>query len=189
MIIIITGTSSSGKSSVAQFLQPHLGEGWLQFSVDGYLSMLGDKFLGLHPSNPDVCTPNNICYAKKHVDGTYEIMPGKLCSQLYSTIPDVLEIIARQGFNIIVDSLVDTKEVLEIYRKKCAPFGVFFVYLDVDDNILEQREQARGDRLNGSARHWLKTINCRDSADLIIDTSTLSIEEVSRILLDKLPLR
>lgn len=89
MIIILNGTSSSGKSTIAQALQHRLGDGWLYFSMDGYLSMLGPKFWGLHPDNPEVCLPNDVCYAKKHNDDTYEIMTGKLCSKLYATIPDV----------------------------------------------------------------------------------------------------
>jgi deoxyadenosine/deoxycytidine kinase len=63
MIIIISGTSSSGKSTVSQALQRKLGDNWLLFSTDEYLSMLGEKFLSLHPNNKEVLTPNNICYA------------------------------------------------------------------------------------------------------------------------------
>jgi chloramphenicol 3-O-phosphotransferase len=186
MIIVLIGTSSSGKSSVAHSLQQSLGDGWLQFSADTYLGMLGDKFLGLHPDNPEVTIPNDICYAKKHDDGTYEIIPGKLCSKLYITIPDVLETIAKQGFNIIVDSLIDSEEVLEIYRNKCTPFDALFVYLDIDENTMEQRERNRGNRLNGSAKHWLKSITCRNSADLIIDTTDMSVAEVSAVILDNI---
>jgi hypothetical protein len=42
-----------------------LGEEWLNFSTDGFLSLLVDKFFWLHPDNPELCTPNDICYAKK----------------------------------------------------------------------------------------------------------------------------
>ena len=72
MIIIICGTSSSGKSSVCDILKNKLGDSWLHFSTDGYLSMLGNKFHGLHPDNKDVIVPNDVCYAKKYEDGTFE---------------------------------------------------------------------------------------------------------------------
>src|SRR5277367_2538928 len=106
MIVIINGTSSAGKSSVASILHKKLGDGWLFFSTDSYLSMLGDKFLGLHPDNPQVTIPNDICYATKHDDGSFEIISGKFCSKLYQTIPSALEIMANQGFNIIVDAFI-----------------------------------------------------------------------------------
>ena len=186
MIIVLIGTSSSGKSSVSQVLQRQLGDGWLQFSVDGYLGMLGDKFLGLNPDNPEVTIPNDISYAKKHEDGTYQIIPGKFCSKLYATIPDVLETLAKQGFSIIVDSLIDFKEDLETYRNKLNPFGVLFVYLEVDESTMEQREKSRGNRLPGSAKHWLKSFTCRDSADMIIDTTDKSIAEIGAVILDNI---
>jgi chloramphenicol 3-O-phosphotransferase len=63
MIIIINGTSSSGKSTTSEALKQKLGDNWLLFSTDEYLSMLGEKFVGLHPGNPEVCLQNNICYA------------------------------------------------------------------------------------------------------------------------------
>lgn len=95
MIILLNGTSSSGKSTLTQSLQQKLGDGWLFFSMDGYLSMLGSKYWGLHPDNPNVCTPNDICYAKQHADGTYEIIIGERCEKLYQTIPDVIALIAE----------------------------------------------------------------------------------------------
>lgn len=184
MIIIINGTSSSGKSSACQALQQRLGEGWLYFGTDGYLSMLGDKFLGLHPDNPEVCTPNDICYAKKHKDGTYEITPGKLCSKLYTTIPDILGIIANQGFNIIVDAFITTQEDFNTYKDKLRKYGTCFVYLHASEEIIAGREEARGDRLKGSAIHWLKSFTCQDDCDLVIDTGDSSIEVICQEVID-----
>ncbi len=106
MILFICGTSSAGKSSVCHALKQNLGDDWLYFGTDGYLAMLGDKFTNLHPDNPDVCNKNEIAYANKHDDGSYEIVVGPLCSKLFSTIPGVLRILAKSGFNVVVDSLI-----------------------------------------------------------------------------------
>lgn len=178
MIIAICGTSSSGKSSVCQALHKKLGDGWLYFGTDGYLSMLGDKFLGLHPNNLNVCVPNDICYAKKHPDGTYEIMPGKLCSKLFSTIPDVLELLAKQNFSIVVDSFISSNEDLILYKTKLEKYGIKFIYLDASEQIIIKREHARGDRLKGSAIHWLKQFDYQENCDLIIDTEKFGIEMI-----------
>lgn len=186
MIIIVNGTSSSGKSSVCQTLHKLLGDGWLLFDTDNYLSMLGDKFLGLHPSNQQVCTPNDICYAKKHQDGTYEIVPGKLCSRLYSTIPNVINTIAKQGFNIIVDSFITTAEDLKIYKEELREYNILVVYLYASESVITQREEARADRLKGSAIHWLKTFDCQEKCDLNIDTGDLSVTEICDIIRQKI---
>jgi chloramphenicol 3-O-phosphotransferase len=181
MIIIISGASSSGKSSVSYALKQMLGDSWVLFSTDGYLSMLGDKFQRLHPDNASVCVPNDICYAKKHEDGTYEIITGKLCAKLYSTIPDILDIIAKQKLNIIVDSLITDKEDFLNYKKKLSKYGLLTVFLDLPIDVLEQRESLRGDRLKGSAIHWLNKMDFKEESDLILDGNS-GVESIVDII-------
>ncbi|AWN73642.1 AAA family ATPase [Legionella anisa] len=190
MIIIVCGTSSSGKSTLCQELQNRLDNGWLHFSTDGYLGMLGEKFGGLHPDNPQVCVPNDICYAQPYPDGTYEIIPGALCSKLYLTIPSVLKLIAEQGFNIIVDSFITTLDELKSYKETLEKYGILFVYLYASESVISQREEARGDRLKGSALHWLKRFDFQDQCELCINTEEMSIQkicdEILRFTKDKL---
>ncbi|KTD42146.1 phosphotransferase-like protein [Legionella parisiensis] len=178
MIIIVCGTSSSGKSTLCQELQNQLDNGWINFSTDGYLGMLGDQFGGLHPNNPQVCVPNDICYAQKYTDGTYEIIPGVLCSKLYLTIPSVLKLIADQGFNIIVDSFITTMDEFKSYKETLEKYGVLFVYLYASETSINQREEARGDRLKGSALHWLKRFDFQDHCDLRINTEEMNIQQI-----------
>lgn len=179
MIVIINGTSSSGKSTISAELQSKLGDGWLYFSMDNYLSMLGPKFEGLHPDNQEVCIPNDICYAKKHTNGTYEIVTGALCSKLYATIPNVLAMLAETGFHIIVDSFITTMDEFIFYKKKLEKYGLLFVYLYASEKIITQREEARGDRLKGSALHWLKAFECESVCDLSFNTEEADIGKIS----------
>ncbi|MCE0722993.1 MULTISPECIES: phosphotransferase-like protein [Legionella] len=183
MIIIVCGTSSSGKSTLCQELQNRLDNGWLNFSTDGYLSMLGDKFGGLHPDNPQVGVPNDICYAQQYPDGTYEIIPGALCSKLYLTIPNVLKLIAEQGFNIIVDSFITTMDEFNSYKETLEKYGVLFVYLYASEAVISQREEARGDRLKGSALHWLKRFDFQDQCELCINTEEMNIQHICNEIL------
>ncbi|KTC78906.1 phosphotransferase-like protein [Legionella cherrii] len=178
MIIIVCGTSSSGKSTLCHELQSRLGDGWLSFITDGYLGMLGDKFAGLHPDNPQVCIPNDICYAHQYADGTYEIIPGALCSKLYLTIPNVLKLLAEQGFNIIVDSFITTIDEFKSYKEILESYGVLFVYLDASEATIAQREAARGDRLKGSALHWLKRFDFQEHCDLCINTEEMNTQQI-----------
>lgn len=188
MIIIINGTSSSGKSTVSAELHSKLGDGWLYFSMDGYLSLLGPKFWGLHPDNHDVCLPNDICYAKKHADETYEIIIGERCSKLYATIPDVLALIAEKGFHIIVDSLIATLDEFKSYKEALTPYGLLFVYLYASEKTIAQREAARGDRLNGSALHWLKTFECQSVCDFSFNTEEATIKTISQQIIQQIDL-
>lgn len=187
MLIIISGTSSSGKSTVCQELQKKLGDGWLNFSTDGYLGMLGDKFFDLHPHNEQVCVPNDICYAKQHQDGSYEIVPGKWCSKLYATIPHALVSLVAQDFNIIVDSFITTIDEFNTYNLALKQYNPLFVYLYASEKTIAQREEKRGDRLQGSALHWLKQFNYQAYCDLCIDTQTNDPLSICDTILKKIP--
>jgi len=186
MIIIICGTSSSGKSSVCKALKDKLGDAWLLFSTDGYLSMLGNKFHGLHPDNKDVTIPNDVCYAKKHEDGTFEIVPGELCSKLYLTIPNILKLLSQQGFNIILDSFITIKDEFELYNDSLKEFDPRFFYLNASPNVISEREEKRGNRLKGSAIHWLKKFNFQSECDLVIDSEKYSIDQIVELILNHL---
>jgi chloramphenicol 3-O-phosphotransferase len=186
MIVLINGTSCSGKSTISAQVQEKLGDGWLYFSMDAYLSMLGPKFEGLHPDNLEVCIPNDICYAKKHSDGTYEIKLGPLCTRLNDTIPEVLILMAEQGFNIIVDSVISSMDEFILYKKKLEKYGLLCVYLYASEKIITQREAERGDRLKGSAIHWLKSFECASACDLICNTEDGSINAISNEIIQKI---
>lgn len=186
MIIMLSGTSSSGKSTLCHELKNRLGDHWLIFSTDGYLSMLGDKFLNLHPDNSSVCEPNAVCYAKKHIDGTFEIMPGELCSKLYLTIPNTLNLIAKAGFNIILDSFITTTKEFDSYKNQLSKHGLFSVYLYASGNEIERRETARGDRLKGSAIHWLRKFDFQNQCDLLIDTEKMTLNACSDIIIKRI---
>ncbi len=152
--------------------------------MDGYLGMLGDKFLNLHPENPEVTTHNEVCYAHQHEDGTYEIVPGKLCSKLFSTIPYVLKIMAQQGFSIIVDSLITKKSELATFKKELKDFNCIFIYLHASEENIMEREEARGDRLKGSAIHWLRSFDFKNSCDLSISTDEIYAQDIAEQILE-----
>lgn len=186
MIIFVCGTSSVGKSSVCHNLKKSLPANWLSFSMDGYLAMLGDKFLELHPKNPEVTTPSEVCYAHQHEDGTYEIVSGKLCKKLFSTIPHVLQIMAQQGFSIIVDSLITKKSELMTFKEELEDSNCVFIYLNASEESIIQREEARGDRLKGSAIHWLRSFDFKDNCDLSINTDEIGAEDIAKQILEEL---
>lgn len=186
MIIILSGTSSSGKSTLCQELKTRLGDYWLMFSTDGYLSMLGDKFLNLHPGNLSVCEPNVVCYAKKHADETFEIIPGELCSKLYLTIPATIDLLANAGFNIILDSFITTVKELDSYKNHLDKHGILSVYLYASEKEIERREISRGDRLKGSAIHWLRKFDFQNQCDLRIDTEKNDMNACVDIILKQI---
>lgn len=186
MIIFICGTSSAGKSSVCHALKQKLGDDWLLFDMDGYLAMLGEKFTNLHPDNAEVCIKNEVAYAKKHADGSYEVVVGSLCSKLFGTLPSVLGLLAKNGFNIVVDSLITKKVELNNFKAVLKDYNCQFIYLDASVEAINQREETRGDRLQGSAEHWLKSFDFLDECDLIFATDRRTPDDIALEITNRL---
>jgi chloramphenicol 3-O-phosphotransferase len=183
VILFICGTSSVGKSSVCHALKKFLGDKWLYFDMDGYLAMLGERLANLHHDSPDVCKKNEVVYAHKHENGSYEIVVGPLCTKLFSTIPEVLSILAKAGFNIIVDSLITKKIELHDFKSALKGYDCQFIFLDAPLEVINQREETRGDRLKGSAEHWLNSFDFQNECDFILDTSDKTPDDIKSYII------
>lgn len=130
--------------------------------------------------------PNDICYATKYDDGTFEIVPGELCSKLYLTIPNVLKLLSQQGFNIILDSFITIKEEFKLYKDILNEFDPHFFYLHASPSVIAKREEKRGNRLKGSAIHWLKKFDFQSECDLVINTEDLLVNQIGEQILKHL---
>jgi chloramphenicol 3-O-phosphotransferase len=183
MIIFVCGTSSSGKTSVCQALKQKLPDAWLLFSTEGYLGMLGDKFNNLHPANFEVEVPNEVAYAKKHDDGSFEIVVGSLVQSLFATIPDAIGLLARRGFDIVADSLITKKSEVDHFRMALDRFDCKFIYLSTSEKEISRREENRGDRLKGSAVHWLRAFDFQNDCDLIVDTEKIGANQIAAAII------
>jgi chloramphenicol 3-O-phosphotransferase len=94
--------------------------------------------------------------------------------------------LANKGFNIIVDSFITLKEDFKNYKNAFENFSPIFIYLHASEKIISQREKERGDRLKGSAIHWLKKFDFQSDCDFIINTDDTSIPLVCEIIFNKI---
>lgn len=193
-ILSICGTSSCGKSSSVTLLHKKLPSNWLIFNTDNYLKMLGydyEKIFCNKNINEDLINDdsyfvkNDRYYLEKNGDDIL-IKYGKKSIALFDSIPKSVEVLIKDGFDVILEAFVETKEHIDILRKKFDGVAdLYFVYMFSDEETLEKREKKRCNRVFGTSKRWLKDFNCRDFCDLAIDTSRLSPKEVSDIILTK----
>jgi chloramphenicol 3-O phosphotransferase len=131
-IILITGASSAGKSTLAKALQALFDEPFLRFSLD--LLMFGGEVL---PARRDAAGPFSWASMRPMLfDGYYRCLAA----------------LASAGNNIVVDHIIETQDQLDRLVYLLAPFDVFYVGLHCPFPELERREQQRGDRRIGDAR-------------------------------------
>jgi chloramphenicol 3-O phosphotransferase len=90
--------------------------------------------------------------------------------------------LARGGFDVVVDTVFDRIECLEIAKAMLGKQRFCLVAVTCAPDLLEAREKARGDRLRGLALSQAQRVFHGLKYDLTVDTGMLSVEEcVARI--------
>lgn len=152
-VILISGTSSSGKSTLAKGLQRSLAEPFLHLQLDGFIEML--------PRTDD----------------------WEMFQRMVSGMNRAAAAMSEEGNNLIIDHVlvVDAwlSQLLDVLRGRY----VLFVGLVCPLEELERRERDRDARRQGFARQQIENIHRGKTYDIELDTSVLGPEEcVARVL-------
>lgn len=156
-IIILNGPSSSGKSTLSRNLQK------IWDTPLYYLSY-------------DLCEEHMAPYP--HSRRKYEGFP--------SPVEDFLDMmytsaaaIAKSGRDVVIDNcLFDTEEIDKLAADRLSGIEQLWVRVKLDQDELDRREKARGNRAIGKARWQAEHITPKDDAayDVIVDTGNPSAD-------------
>jgi chloramphenicol 3-O phosphotransferase len=169
-IIILNGTSSSGKSSTAKALQNVLDEPCWHMGMDTFIFMLPKRYL-----NPPLW---NEIFEYVWLDGRIEaIQAGERGHQLVSALHHTLRTLAQLGLNVVVDQVLLERAWVEECLALFEGLDVWFIGIQCPLDVLEQREQARKDRTLGQARAQFHVVHRHCLYDLDVDTSLYTPEQ------------
>ncbi len=163
--ILLNGTSSSGKTTIARELQEHLELQYLNFSIDSILYTLPPSDLRAMIKG-DRITRRGYKYGRL-VQGFHAAIAGLLKTGNYLIIDNA---ITREEWNIDFENAVDGYHVVRI--------GVFCDLL-----ISRQREIARGDRAIGTVDVEFPLVHMNKKYDFSVDTSTATVADVSSAII------
>ena len=171
-VIYLNGTSSAGKTTLAEALLDMLEEPYLHFSINLFDELPSRKQMkrGLIP---------DIWH--------FELGFAKCVAAL-----------ASSGNNVIVDDVIAPPQhlpsgqgfdALDLLRQRVtilSPFDVLFVKVFCPLDELERREAARGDRTIGLARFQYDQVHKYVIYDVEVDTSTDAAEDAAARVLEAL---
>lgn len=169
-VVVLNGTSSSGKTSIGRCLQGLLGRNWLLLGVDDLIRVMPWQ----DPRDPE----STLAIAS---DGTVTV------ADEFRSVEDAwykgLAAMARAGAGIIVDEVFLGGEKSQA-RLRAAMEGVRVVWVGVhcDPDVAEERERHRPDRVPGMARRQAETVHAGVVYDLVVDTADASPEECARAI-------
>ncbi|WP_237742753.1 chloramphenicol phosphotransferase CPT family protein [Actinopolymorpha alba] len=160
----MNGTSSSGKSSIAQDLLPILGGPYFYMPVDAI-----DTMLTWTDYKPDELP----AVLRQALMGFHRAVAG----------------MAAAGNNVVVDDVLSDPWRLMDCLALFSPKDVVLVGVRCPLEELERRERARSDRSTGLAASQLERVHAHGVYDIEVDTSTTSPLECARQIKDFLPQR
>ena len=175
-IIILNGTSSSGKTTIAQSLQEIMEQSYLHTGIDQFLiERLPKKLI----EYSDGVTPSKAegWLATFHDDIFTKITIGALGYQWIEGMYRAIAELAKFGLNVIIDDVIYDRQVLEMAVNTLPSEQVYFVGVRCPLEITEQRERERGNRAKGGAKTFHNLVHAHGLYDLEVDSSISSPKE------------
>jgi chloramphenicol 3-O phosphotransferase len=172
-VVLLHGTSSSGKSTVARAVQRLSDDPWVHLGIDTFWNAIDERWMEHGPRAAE-----GFLWIE---DAT--IVPGPVGQRLAAGMRAALAAFARAGNDVIVDDVFIDPEWLPAWRTELAEIELLLVGVVAPIDVLEDRERARGNRIVGEARAQVGVIHRGIEYDLTVDTAHESPEGCARSIL------
>lgn len=172
--IILNGTSSVGKSSVAEALQQSLVEyDLLLLGIDTFVNMLPQHLVG-----ESADTEKGFKFVK--IEAGYDIEIGEFGNDLVHQMHEMARNLLLIGRNVIIDHVILSqawaKHLEDLLDTNVL---VLKVLLQCELSVLENRELQRQNRRPGLARQLQRVENNLSDYSVVIDTTKLHPSQVA----------
>lgn len=171
IIVLLNGTSSSGKTSISNELVNQKEILFHHLSIDDFFNNFNEfvdkKFPDFKPT--------------REVDdqAVAQIIFDPIASMFYSTI----KLFSEMGLNVIADTVIDNDKSFNQCLDAFFDQPTLFIGVMCSKEELMRREQIRGDRQIGLANSQFDKVYCFNEYDLEVNTEELSpIECAEKIL-------
>jgi len=175
-VVLLHGTSSSGKTTVARAVQALSDEPWVRLGIDAFWNALDERWMehGLRAAEGFAWLENA------------RIVPGPVGQRLAAGMRAAVAACARAGNDMLVDDVFVDPDWLEGWRSELKDVECLLVGVVAPLDVLEQRESARGNRIAGEARFQFHAIHSGIEYDITVDTARQSPEDCARAILSAL---
>jgi len=157
-VIVLNGTSSSGKTTLAREIQSQSLDVFLHCSLDAFWDM----------------TPYGVPAGSKN----FPNMKRALAKSVRA--------LAETGHNVVVDIVFCGKKTYRELTEELAGLSLTIVKVECPLSELEKREVARGDRKIGLAKSQYENIHDGVMYDLNINTTVNSPDKCAKDILERL---
>jgi chloramphenicol 3-O phosphotransferase len=160
-ILILNGTSSSGKTSILEVLQTTLDDPYLNAGLDKFIWMLPTRYLD-RPLWDQVLGLAGEA--------------GPLGHRLVSGMHHGIAALSRAGNNVLADHVLVEPSWVRECADTFASLPAHLIGVRCPLEVVEEREKARRDRTLGQARIQFDLVHAHGVYDLEVDTSVESVD-------------
>jgi len=186
MIILLNGTSSVSKSSIANEIHMISKEPFLIFCMDAFFGMLHPRYDGLGLDHLEKRKgEGRLGFYTSDTERGYRIEGGSLGLKVGSALPEAIAVTAKTGLNLIVPTVINDYHCLNLYRKALEGLEYTLVYVDCQREEIQCREAARGDRLRGTSLDLLDKFETKNEYDFKVDSTNTSPRELAIEILNR----
>lgn len=180
-IIFLNGCGSSGKTSIGRAIQTLSNEPWLLLGVDSFIDMLPEQYM----IDGSKAKEGYFSFVSDNNEKgeTIFIKDGPLSNQVFGCLPHICKILADAGNNLVIDEVVLNNDLFLIYKNELKNHSTCFVCVLCDLAELQKREISRGDRHIGLSKGQFSNIHINKTYDLLVDTTSLAVEEAAKKIL------
>jgi chloramphenicol 3-O phosphotransferase len=172
-VIILNGTSSSGKSSIVRSLQSLLPDPWLAFGIDGFVETLPAKLFSME-SGIEFATDGTVS-----VGADFRTLEAAWMAGVAAT--------ARAGAKVVIDDVfLGGAASQQRWEHALGDLEVLWVGVRCDIAITEERERMRGNRSQGMAAQQAEVVHVGVHYDLEVDTSHTESLDCARTIAARL---
>jgi chloramphenicol 3-O phosphotransferase len=180
-IVILNGTSSAGKTTLAKTLQSFLDGAYLHLGIDEFANAMPPGYRGTEPPADE----GLLIVPAGTGDGPRAEI-GPVFERLILGMHRAWAEMAKAGSNIVADHWLWYPGWLEDCVEVLAGLPVLFVGVRCPLAVAERREAARGDRYLGSVRAVYDAIHVPGVYDLEVDTSVLDPVACAQLIKQRL---
>jgi chloramphenicol 3-O phosphotransferase len=176
-IILLNGTSSSGKTTIAKAFQQLMPEPYYLFGMD----LLQPGFPpGVFQFQQGSSADGQGWQIFFESDRLQKVQPGPGAVRFLTGMYRAIAALASAGNHLVVDDVIYHPDILRAAVTELHHANVLLVMVHLPIAFAEQREQERGDRALGGAQAFYEGVYALDVYDLWVDSSIHSPGDCAR---------
>ena len=176
-VILLNGTSSAGKTTLAKHLQSALPGCWQHMALDQFRDGLPDHYRGLNaPDGSTGASGLNVVPNTSQDPAFTEVVFGEDGKKMLRGMRRAMKAMTDAGVSIIIDDILLTSDFLLDYLEVFNDDQVLLVGVRCDLTIIEAREAQRLGRFPGTAAGQFVSCHAHEVYDVEVDTGLQSPE-------------